>query len=192
MPEEEAGRIQKGRRSMTTDIPEELARSHELASHAGTVFRVVNGYAASQALFNADELNIFNLVHDGNCGIATLAESTGIAPGSLERILIACCVVGLLQREGNSFQLTDASRICLLKGEPGYVGGLFPLHRRGLYPVFQHLDSALRERRPQWSKVPGIHHSGPYEAMCRDEQALRDLHAFMFQQSHSTALAAAE
>jgi len=79
---------------MPSDSSPHLSISDELPHHTDAVLRVVNGFAASQALFNADELNVFNLIDEGTCDLAALSEATGIAPGPLERMLIVCCVVG--------------------------------------------------------------------------------------------------
>ena len=177
---------------MASDSSPRLSISDELPQHTDAVLRVVNGFAASQALFNADELNIFNLIDEGTCDLAALSEATGIAPGPLERMLIVCCVVGLLRRDAKSFQLSDAARACLVKGQPGYVGGLFSFFQRDLYPVFQHLEKGLREQQPQWVNVPEIGESGPFEAIYRDEKSLREFQAAMFQLSYPTALAASD
>lgn len=79
----------------------------------------------------------------------------------------------------------------MLKDEPGYIGGLFSFFKRGLYPLWQHLEDALRDECPQWDKVPGIGKAGPFEALYRDESALREFQDAMFQLSYPTALAAA-
>lgn len=156
------------------------------------VMRIATGFATSQALFTADALNVFNQIDEGTSELDELSEATGIAAGPLERLLIVCCTAGLLVREGSNFKLTEISSACLLKGQPGYVGGLFSFFARGIYPIFKHLGSGLHESQPQWSKARQIGESGQFEAVYRDENALRRFHAAMDQLSYPTALAAVD
>jgi hypothetical protein len=159
---------------------------------AEQAMRIASGYAASQILFNADELGLFQLLKEGPRDLHSLAQAVGLKPGPLERLLIGCCSLGLLSRAGERFTLTDLSRTCLLKGEPGYIGGLFAFLQRGLYPLWAHLDEALREEKPQWDKVPGVGKEGPFEALYRDERVLREFQAAMYQLSYPSARAACE
>lgn len=159
---------------------------------AEQVMGIATGYAASQILFNSDELRLFDLLKDGPRTLESMSESCGIKPRPLERLLIGCCSLQLVRRSGDSFELTEASRNCLLRGEPGYAGGLFSFFKRGLYPLWQHLETALRDEIPQWDKVPGVGKAGPFEALYRDEQALREFQDAMFQLSYPTGLAACD
>jgi hypothetical protein len=159
---------------------------------AEQVMGIATGYAASQVLFNSDELGLFGMLKDGPRTLEWMSEATGIKPRPLERLLIGCCSLQLIRRTGVTFELTDVSRGCLLKDEPGYIGGLFSFFNRGLYPLWQHLGDALREECPQWDKVPGIGKAGPFDALYRDERALREFQDAMFQLSYPTGLAACD
>src|SRR5438128_3536552 len=159
---------------------------------AEQVMRIATGFAASQILFNSDSLRLFDLLKDGPRSLDWMSKACGIKPRPLERLLIGCSSLQLVRRVGDSFELTEVSRNCLVRGEPGYAGGLFSFFRRGLYPLWQHLEIALREESPQWDKVPGIGKAGPFKTEYRDEQALREFQDAMFQLSYSTGLAACD
>lgn len=150
------------------------------------------GYVNSQILFNADARGVFDFLEDGPRELAEIARHANLADGPAERLLIGCCSLGLLRREGVAFHLTDASRACLLKSQPTYVGGMFPFMQNALYPVFQHTASALESPEPQWSKMPGMSPEGPFEAMYKDEQAIRDFQRTMFYLSYPTAMASCD
>lgn len=154
------------------------------------VVGIAMGYAGSQILFNAEELGIFELLKDGPQELASLAQATGIQPHPLERLLIGCCALGLLVRNGETFTLTDVSRNCLLKDAPTYVGGLFSFFKRGLYPVWEHLDKALLEDGAQWKRVPSIGSSGLFDALYRDERSLREFHQATYQMSYMSSMIA--
>jgi acetylserotonin N-methyltransferase len=161
-------------------------------NHAEQIMGLATGYAASQILFNSDELGLFDKLKDGGRTLEWLSQETGIKPAPLERLLIGCCSLQLLRRLGGTFELGEVARRCLLKNEPGYVGGLFSFFKRGLYPLWEHLETALREQRPQWDRVPGIGQGGPFEALYREEASLREFQDAMFQLSYPTGLAACE
>jgi hypothetical protein len=159
---------------------------------AEQVMGLATGFAASQILFNSDELGLFDMLKDCPRSLESLSQATGIKPRPLERLLIGCCSFQLMRRTGTTFELSEVARSCLLKTEPGYVGGLFSFFKRGMYPLWEHLETALREEKPQWDRVPGIGKTGPFEAMYRDQKALREFQDAMFQLSYPTGLAACD
>lgn len=168
------------------------AAGGDQAAHVETILRIHQGFAASQALFTADALGVFDALAAGPLDLEALAAAVGVKPAPLERLLILCSAVGLLERDGARFRLSDASAACLVKARPGYVGGLFALSRNGMYPLYEHLEHALREQQPQWHRVPRFAKTTPFEAVYRDETSLREFHEAMFSLSYPTAIAAAE
>lgn len=150
------------------------------------------GYVNSQVLFSADDHGVFDFLEPGPRDLQSIATHAGIGVGPAERMLIVLCALGLLKRDGAAFELTDASRTCLLKSQPTYVGGMFPFMKNALYPLFAHFDSALADPKPQWEKIPGMSPEGPFEALYKDEPSLRDFQRTMFALSYPTAMAACE
>jgi hypothetical protein len=150
------------------------------------------GYINSQMLFHAHELGVFDLLKDGPRDLESVANEAGLPVGSMERLLIGLCPVGLLERDGSQFRLSEQARTCLVKGEPAYVGGMFPFMRQALYPLYHHLGDALRASKPQWEKLPGMGSGDPFESLYRDEKALSSFQQNMFSLSYPTALAACE
>src|SRR4026207_965798 len=94
------------------------------------VMRIATGFTASQILFHSDALWLIDLLKDGPRSLVLIAETCGIQPRPLERLLIGCCSLGLMKRIGDTFDLTEVSRNCLVRSEPGYVGGLFSFFKR--------------------------------------------------------------
>jgi O-methyltransferase domain/Dimerisation domain len=169
--------------SNTVELP-------KIAEHV--VVGIAMGYAGSQILFNAEELGIFELLSDGSQELETLAGKAGIRPPALEKLLIGCCALGLLTRDGRAFDLTEVSRACLVKSGPVYMGGLFPFFKRALYPVWEHLDSGLREEAAQWKRVPSIGEAGLFEALYHDQRSLMEFHQATYQMSFVTGMMAAQ
>ena len=84
--------------------------------------------------------------------------------------------MGLLYKQDQRFELSETSRRHLVKRSPFYIGGVFEHLRNEIYPLWQHLDSAVCENSPQWSKLPGMNPAGPFESIYATEQGVR---AFM-------------
>ena len=63
------------------------------------LFRMVNAFWVSQALYTAATLRLADLVHDGSRTIDDLARQTGADPSSLYRLLRALTSVGVFVEE---------------------------------------------------------------------------------------------
>lgn len=152
--------------------------------------QLIFGFAATQTLLAADELQIFKgLSEIGPADSATLAAKLNLPFSStLERLLNGCISHRLLQRlENGEYDLNDLSRNHLIEGKPGYMGGFFEHIRRDLYPVWQNLPHAVREARPQWSRVPGGNSAGPFETIYQNEEGLRSFMNAMFANSYGAS-----
>lgn len=143
----------------------------------------LGGYAATQILLCSDELGVFEALRENGRDLADLASRLQLPEPSLERLLIAASALGLLLREGDTFSLTPLAQAHLLRG-PGYAGGMFHHVKHHLYPLWHHLDDAIRENRAQWSKLPGGD-ARPFESMYRDPRSLAGFMEAMF--SHTSA-----
>ena len=96
----------------------------ESASRINTV-RLQNisyGHKQSAALRAAIELDLFTKISEGAKNFPELAVALEISELNVERIVVACAAMGLLERDGAGYiNAPDAERF-LVKGKPTYVG----------------------------------------------------------------------
>lgn len=156
------------------------------------LMRILMGFAGSQMLLTAHELGVFELLAGGGRTAAALAAELEVDESALERLLIAGCTLDFFRRDGDVFTITDFSRAHLVRSSPAYMGGVFGHVKNELYPLWQHLESAVREGQPQWSKVPGMDPKGPFESMYQTEAGVRMFMDAMFAATYPSALEFAE
>ena len=138
----------------------------------------LTGFAATQILLCSDELGVFEALRAGPQEIDGLAAALHLPAESLERLLTAAAAMGMLQRNGTTFSLTPLARTHLLRGGQ-YAGGMFHHIKHHLYPLWHHLDDAIREQKPQWTKLPGMK-DDPFSSMYQDPEALRGFMEAMY------------
>jgi len=139
------------------------AAGGDRAAHVETILRIHQGFAASQALFTADALGVFDRLAAGPLDLDALAAAVGVEPAPLERLLILCSAVGLLERDGARFRLSDVSAACLVKERPGIRG-------RSLRPVSTRHVSVVRPPGARAARGAAAVASG---AAVREDHALR-------------------
>ncbi|MFN3420575.1 MAG: methyltransferase [Armatimonadota bacterium] len=80
-------------------------------------FRVV------RVLMAGNKLGIFEALREP-LSAAQVANRCATDPNMTERLLIACCALGIVKREGNKFTLTKLGSDLLLPESPRYIGGI--------------------------------------------------------------------
>lgn len=142
----------------------------------------VSGFAATQIVLCCDSLGVFEALRNGPLSLPDLSAALNLPADSLERLLIAGCALQMLLRKGDSFSLTPLSQTHLLPGGQQYAGGMFHHIKHHLYPLWNHLEEAIREDRPQWARLPGKN-DDPFASMYQDPAALRGFMEAMFSQT---------
>jgi len=99
-------------------------------------------YRASRALMTAHQLGIFEALREPKT-VADVAAQCGTDTGMTEKLLIACCALGLLRRDGDHFVLTQLARDTLLPESARYLGGVLD-HSEPLWWVFTGLPDIIR------------------------------------------------
>ncbi len=80
------------------------------------IVETAGAYQRSRVLQVAAYLDVFTLLSDGPRTGVQLAERTRTEPERLERLLIACCALGLLRREGETFSNAPVADRYLVRG----------------------------------------------------------------------------
>jgi hypothetical protein len=116
--------------------------------------KMMFGFVESQTLFVANEIKLFDyLAENGPSDCHKIAQALGLPASSLERLLICAVCIKLLQKNGNNYNVTSESQPFLSRKSPNYCGGKFKHYWQTSYKIFEHLLSAVKEDKPQWSKL---------------------------------------
>ena len=99
-------------------------------------------YRASRALMTAHQLGIFEALREPKTA-ADVAAQCGTDTGMTEKLLIACCSLGVVRRDGDHFVLTRLACDTLLPESARYLGGVLD-HSETLWWVFTGLPDIIR------------------------------------------------
>lgn len=80
------------------------------------------GFAKTQILASAVELDIFSRIHEGNYALEKIARAIGSPLRSTRIFLDALVGMGLLNKTRGNYKLTTESKTFLVKGESDYLG----------------------------------------------------------------------
>jgi acetylserotonin N-methyltransferase len=143
------------------------------------VLDLIEAFRCSKTMFAAVELGIF----DGH-------RPAGYK--ELDRLLDACVALGLLtKKDGAHVNTAEADRY-LRSDSPDTMAGYIRYSNHALYPMWAHLEDAVREGGPRWKQTFGT--DGPiFSQFFRSESAMKEFLQGMhgFGQISSPAVAAA-
>lgn len=110
-------------------------------------------YRASRALLTAHQLGFFEALREPKTSAEVAAQRSTHA-GMTEKLLIACCALGVVQRDGDCFSLTPLARDVLLPESPRYIGGVLN-HGENLWWTWTGLPDLVRTgQRESTPKAP--------------------------------------
>lgn len=99
-------------------------------------------YRASRTLQTACLLKIFTHLAEEPAGVDELAARYNMPAEKLEKLLIACCGIDLLQQEKGVYRNTELSDMYLVEGRPLYQGNII-LHALNVWDVWTQLPAKL-------------------------------------------------
>jgi acetylserotonin N-methyltransferase len=143
------------------------------------VLDLIEAFRRSKTMFAAVELGIF----DGQ---------RPVEYKELARLLDACVALGLLSKENGAYVNTPESDKYLRSDSPDTMAGYIRYSNHALYPMWAHLEDAVREGSPRWKQTFGT--DGPiFSQFFRNEGAMKEFLQGMhgFGQISSPAVAAA-
>ncbi len=138
------------------------------------VFQMISGFFVSQTLFATHDLGVFAALAEGPATAEQLAKRLGFDADAGDRLLTAAVALGMLERRDGAYANSPLAEATLVPGAPHYMGGFIGHARKDLYPLWGHLDDAVRESRPQWERAFGATTANPFVAMYADAERLRE------------------
>ncbi len=111
------------------------------------ILETSGGYWAGCTLHAAVKLDIFSALADREMTASVLAKKVKCNSRSLEMILNAATAMNLLEKKGEKFRNSDASRNFLAKDSPRYIGNII-CHHNHLVESWSKLDKAVKTGKP--------------------------------------------
>jgi len=96
--------------------------------HINEILDLAYAFEKSQALLAATQLDIFSVLGDNTMTAAEIAGEIGTNERATERLMDALCSLGLLGKSAGRYFNSTRSKEYLVKGKPGYMGGLQHVH----------------------------------------------------------------
>ncbi len=135
---------------------------------SNTVLDLIEAFRRSKTMFAAVELGIFDGKRPSDCK-------------ELGRLLDACAALGLLEKRGESYVNTPEAEKFLRSDSPDTLSGYIRYSNHALYPMWGHLEDAVREGTHRWKQTFGW--DGPiFSHFFRTEDAMlefqKGMHGF--------------
>jgi acetylserotonin N-methyltransferase len=146
---------------------------------SNNVLDLIDAFRRSKTMFAAVELGIFDGRRPADCK-------------ELDRLLDACVALGLLEKRGETYFNTPEADKFLRSDSPDTLSGYIRYSNNALYPMWGHLEDAVREGSHRWTQTFGW--DGPiFSHFFRTEDAMREFQKGMhgFGQLSSPAVVAA-
>lgn len=119
------------------------------------VLSLIEAFRRSKTMFAAVETGVFDALEAAPASCAELAARAGVLAEPLERLLDACVALGLLEKEGGRYRNAPLAAAYLCKSSPYSLAGYALYSNQALFPMWSHLEDALREGTHRWKQTFG-------------------------------------
>ena len=132
------------------------------------IIDLIEAFRRSKTMFAAVALGIFDGARPADCK-------------ELPRLLDACVALGLLEKRGDIYVNTPESDKYLRADSPDSLTGYIHYSNEALYPMWAHLEDAIREGTPRWKQTFAVE-GGIWAGYFRTEETkrnfLKGMHGF--------------
>ena len=119
------------------------------------VLDLIEAFRRSKTMFTAVSLGVFDRLAVQPSAVAELAISLDCNADALARLLDGCVGLGLLARDGVQYTNTPISSRYLISSSPDTLAGYIVYSDQSLYPLWAHLEEAVREGTNRWEQTFG-------------------------------------
>lgn len=139
----------------------------------GPVSELIEGFRRSKTMFTALSMGVFDHLHRRPESAANLAQALDANADAMERLLDACAVLQLLHKQDGIYSNTPVAEAYLCSESPYCLGGYIRYSDMAIYPMWAHLEDAIREGTNRWKQTFG--HDGPiFSQFFRTEESMRE------------------
>jgi acetylserotonin O-methyltransferase len=122
---------------------------------ASVVLELIGAFRRSKAMFTAVVLGVFDELGNEPQTAEALAGKLELDAGALSRLLDACVALGLLRCDGETYHNTATASRYLVGSSLDTLAGYIIYSDQSLYPLWSHLDDAVREGTNRWTQTFG-------------------------------------
>jgi acetylserotonin N-methyltransferase len=137
------------------------------------VVDLIEAFRRSKVMFAAVSLGIFDLLERAPSDLQTLAHSLGANADALERLLDSCVSLGFLEKEHGRYSNLPVASTYLVRSSPNTLVGYILYSNNALYPLWGHLEDAVREGTHRWKQTFGTDQP-IYDQFFKTDQDRRD------------------
>jgi acetylserotonin N-methyltransferase len=134
------------------------------------VIELIESFRRSKAMFAAVSFSIFDVLERAPANLTTLATELRVQPEPLERLLDACVGLKLLRRNGTRYENEPLASTYLCRTSERALTGYILYSNDVLFPLWSHLEDAVREGTPRWKQAFGIE-GGIFDHFFRTDEA---------------------
>ena len=134
------------------------------------VIELIESFRRSKAMFAAVSLGIFDVLERAPVNLTTLATELRVQPEPLERLLDACVGLKLLRRNGAGYENEPVASTYLCRTSERALTGYILYSNDVLFPLWSHLEDAVREGTPRWKQAFDIE-GGIFDHFFRTDEA---------------------
>lgn len=148
---------------------------------AAPVLELIDAFRRSKTLFTAVSLGVFEALQEGPAEARSLAARLGADEGALERLLDACVGMGLLRKRDGAYASEPVAETYLCDQSPWSMTGYVRYSDEALFPMWAHLEDAVREGTHRWTQTFGWQGSlfdHFFKTEARQRSFLRGMHGF--------------
>jgi len=133
------------------------------------IVNLIEGFRFSKTMFATASFGIYDLLP---ATAGSLAQSLGLNADALQRLLDGNVGLGLMERRGEAYYNQPVADTYLRKDSPHSLIGYVLYSDFALYPMWGHLDDAIREGSNRWQQTFGS--PGPiFDHFFRTEENMR-------------------
>jgi acetylserotonin O-methyltransferase len=124
------------------------------------ILELIDAFRRSKTMFAAVKLGVFEGAREKDAK-------------ELPRLLDACVALGLLEKRDGAYVNTPEADRYLRSDSPDALTGYIHYSNEALYPMWAHLEDAVREGTPRWKQTFGTE-GGIFSGFFRTEEAKRE------------------
>ena len=137
-----------------------------MSADPALILDLIEAFRRSKVMFAAVELGVFEGKREGK---------------EIDRLLEACGALGLLEKHGKAWVNTAAADEYLKKDSPRTLSGYIGYSNMALYPMWGHLEDAVRDGGHRWKQTFGFE-GGIFSSFFKSDEArdrfLMGMHGF--------------
>ena len=153
----------------------------DAAPDPSPIIELIDAFRRSKTMFAAVSLGVFEALEERPTDASGLAARLGAGADPLERLLDACVGMGLLKKHDGAYANQPVAATYLCDRSPLSLTGYVLYSNEALFPMWAHLEDAVREGAPRWTQTFGWHGSifdHFFKTEARQRHFLHGMHGF--------------